>query len=202
MTPTLVRRLGECADCCRSLFQVAEVFGTWCRGCGLRAFGVGDFARAFGDPRLRAALVSARLRDFDDAGARNPVTGRRGLDGVAERCALVALGRLDDGRHVDFAERCLRELLEPPRPAPEPEEQKPDPRPGAFYVSARRPGSYTLLAGPWPTHAEALRQVDPVWAFARRVDPVGEMRPAFGTCRVEVAKPPTSTLGADPSAWS
>lgn len=80
--------------------------------------------------------------------------------------------------------------------------QQPDTRAGSYYVSARDGDRYWLLAGPWPTHAEALAQVEPVWEHARRVDPVGSEWKAFGTCRLEpdgTSSP--SVLGVDPEAW-
>lgn len=83
-------------------------------------------------------------------------------------------------------------------------EQKVDDRSGHYYVSVL-PGlgeikdKYWLLAGPWPTHVEALAQVQAVWDYARRIDPVGAEWKAFGTCRLEEAKP--SKLGANERAW-
>lgn len=83
-------------------------------------------------------------------------------------------------------------------------EQKVDDRPGYYYVSAL-PGlgevkdKYWLLAGPWLTHAEALAQVQPVWDYARRRDPVGSEWKAFGTCRLEEAK--ASKLGTNDQVW-
>lgn len=61
-----------------------------------------------------------------------------------------------------------------------------DPRPGNYYVSVIRHGSsdYRLVAGPWPTHIEALRQVPAVKrevAHTYRVDPWD----AWGTARTE-----------------
>jgi hypothetical protein len=90
------------------------------------------------------------------------------------------------------------------------DKQKPDSRPGHYYVSAL-PGvgeakdRYWLLAGPWPTHAEALAQVRPVWDYALRIDPVGATWKSFGTCRLEVVdgvEAAPSKLGNDAAVWT
>jgi hypothetical protein len=89
------------------------------------------------------------------------------------------------------------------------QEQVPDTRPGHYYVSAL-PGvgevkdKYWLLAGPWPTHAEALAQVRPVWDYALRVDTVGATWKSFGTCRREIidgVEAAPSKLGSDARKW-
>ena len=82
---------------------------------------------------------------------------------------------------------------------------QPDPRPGFYYVSAlpgigERKDKYWLLAGPWPTHAEALAQVQSVWDYACRIDPVNAAWKAFGTCRLETASP--SRLGVETKTWT
>lgn len=62
----------------------------------------------------------------------------------------------------------------------------PDTRPGNYYVSVRRDSGeprYVLLAGPWPTHAEALAMVDRVTAIACELDPRAHWY-AFGTARL------------------
>lgn len=58
-----------------------------------------------------------------------------------------------------------------------------DPRPGNYYVSVIDQGRRALLAGPWPTHAEALAQVDAVRVKACELDPRGCWY-AFGTARL------------------
>lgn len=63
------------------------------------------------------------------------------------------------------------------------DEQTPDPRPGAYYVSAIDGPRSALLAGPWPTHAEALAMVDRVRALANELDPRSHWY-AFGTARL------------------
>jgi hypothetical protein len=83
-------------------------------------------------------------------------------------------------------------------------EQQPDSRPGHYYVSALPDPAtgYYLLAGPWPTHAGALAQVDAVRRFAEYADPVKAPWMAYGTCRYPETEPaPISRLGADPPAW-
>jgi hypothetical protein len=85
----------------------------------------------------------------------------------------------------------------------ETDEQKPDLRPGNYYVSARDAGNYWLLAGPWNTHAEALAQVKAVWDHCRRADPIRAEWKAYGTCRrslEDIAQ--ASILGSDPKDWA
>ena len=65
----------------------------------------------------------------------------------------------------------------------EPTTQEPDPRPGNYYVSVCDRDRYALLAGPWPTHVEALAKVDDVRRKAQEVDPRGIWY-AYGTCRL------------------
>lgn len=59
----------------------------------------------------------------------------------------------------------------------------PNPHPGAYYVSVKDQGRTALLAGPWPTHAEALAMVDTVRAKACELDPRGVWY-AYGTARL------------------
>ena len=66
---------------------------------------------------------------------------------------------------------------------PEPTTQMPDSRPGNYYVSVCYRCRYALLAGPWPTHAEALAKVDDVRFIAQGLDPRGVWY-AYGTCRL------------------
>jgi len=187
-------RIGNCT-CGAALYRLADVFGVWCRHCGATVFSVKELAAVFADRGLRAAIISSVLRDYDVAGARNPVTGRGDLDAVAERCIAT-----DD---TSFAERCIRELRTPTPPV-RTDAPVADTRPGHYYVSAvrdsARPGdAYVLLAGPFDNHTTALAQVERVRRFAERCDPTAD-RYAFGTCRTETAA--VSKLGSDPAAWS
>jgi hypothetical protein len=50
-----------------------------------------------------------------------------------------------------------------------------------FYVSMIRDRKYALMAGPFATHEEALKFVEPVKAEASRLDPRCDFD-AFGTC--------------------
>lgn len=61
--------------------------------------------------------------------------------------------------------------------------QEPDPRPGNYYVSVVDGKRRALLAGPWPSHAEALARVDEVTRIACKLDPRGCWY-LFGTCRL------------------
>lgn len=58
-----------------------------------------------------------------------------------------------------------------------------DPRPGNYYVSVQDQGRTALLAGPWPTHREALEMVDTVRTKACGLDPRGHWY-AYGTARL------------------
>lgn len=62
-------------------------------------------------------------------------------------------------------------------------DQQPDPRTGNYYVSVIDGARVARLAGPWPTHREALDQVPAVRAKACEIDPRGHWY-AFGTCRL------------------
>ena len=59
----------------------------------------------------------------------------------------------------------------------------PDERPGAYYVSAKDGERFVLLAGPWPTHPEALAAVTAVRAKALELDPRGHWY-FYGTARL------------------
>jgi hypothetical protein len=49
--------------------------------------------------------------------------------------------------------------------------QVPDPTPGNYYVSlVRSPTQFSLLAGPFTAHADALAAVDEAWRMAEEVD--------------------------------
>lgn len=67
-------------------------------------------------------------------------------------------------------------------------DQKPDPRPGNYYVSAiddpQSPNfTYWLLLGPFGTQQEALDRVDEVKALATRGNPRADFY-AYGTVRM------------------
>lgn len=165
-------------------------------------------AAVFARRDLELVLLAARLHQLDEEGAKNPVTGRHDLDDVAAALWRACEHR-DDNRTgawaVMWAERVYRELTAPMVPDAAPSQQ-PDLRPGHYYVSAlpgtgeALDGHYWLLAGPWPTHAEALAQVRAVWDYALRADPVNAEWKRYGTCRLEEAT--ASRLGCDPVTWS
>lgn len=71
-------------------------------------------------------------------------------------------------------------------PNPEPVKQEADPQPGRYFVTVRRETREGLqhvpLAGPFPTHQEALDMVDRAKALACEMDPRGVWY-AYGTCR-------------------
>lgn len=70
--------------------------------------------------------------------------------------------------------------------------QKPDTKPGAYYVSVLRGNDYRVLLGPFmDDHAAALASVDKVRAKAEELD-VKAVWYAFGTCRIPVQ--PTELL--------
>lgn len=61
--------------------------------------------------------------------------------------------------------------------------QTPDPRPGNYYVSAIDGPRTALLLGPFPTHQQALDEVDTGRDMACDLDPRAHFY-AFGTCRM------------------
>ena len=62
--------------------------------------------------------------------------------------------------------------------------QKPDTKPGPYYVSVRREnGDYRFLAGPYDTHQAALDDVPKVSELAYKYDPRGVWY-SYGTCRI------------------
>lgn len=65
-------------------------------------------------------------------------------------------------------------------------QQTPDKRPGAYYVSVVDGGKFLLLAGPFETHEAALARVEQATEIARNLDPNCAFY-AFGTCRLEAA---------------
>lgn len=64
-------------------------------------------------------------------------------------------------------------------------QQKPDTRPGHYYVSVIDGDRRSLLAGPWPTHKAALDRVDSVRSLALEVDTKSAFY-AFGTARIDL----------------
>jgi len=90
------------------------------------------------------------------------------------------LKKTGDGRHA----RLLKEVVAYHHPPVDREVQEPDPRPGRYYVSARDGGKHAYLLGPFPTHPEALAQVDRAWAKALEMYPREATWCGFGTCRL------------------
>ena len=71
-----------------------------------------------------------------------------------------------------------------------------------YYVSAMDPINTArrgVLAGPWPTHAEALAQVDAVKAHAVRTTERGHWM-AYGTAGSDEEL--STPLGSDPVKWA
>lgn len=64
------------------------------------------------------------------------------------------------------------------------ERQRPDPRPGFYYVSAIDGTRKVFARGPFPTHREALAVVDATRAIVSRHDPRAPWY-AWGTARSE-----------------
>jgi biotin carboxylase len=67
--------------------------------------------------------------------------------------------------------------------------QQPDPQTGHYFVTAIDGLRRYFLAGPWPTHAEALAQVDAVRRFAEQTDPRAVWM-AYGTARQPIEEKP------------
>lgn len=64
------------------------------------------------------------------------------------------------------------------------QQQQPDSKPGAYYVSVNDGARASLLLGPFiDDHAGALAMVDQVRAKAEQIDPRAFWY-AYGTCRV------------------
>ncbi len=59
----------------------------------------------------------------------------------------------------------------------------PSPVPGNYYVSAVDGPKFALLAGPYPSHAQALGMVATVTDIAMKLDPKAAFY-GFGTCRM------------------
>jgi hypothetical protein len=78
---------------------------------------------------------------------------------------------------------------------------QPDPQPGRYYVTAIDGAKPYFLAGPWPTHAEALAQVAAVRLFAELTDPRAVWM-AYGTARQPLDGEAITALGSNPQKWS
>ena len=79
--------------------------------------------------------------------------------------------------------------------------QEPDPQPGHYFVTAIDGPRRYFLAGPWPTHVEALAQVEAVQRYAEHADPRAFWM-AYGTARQPLdGEPIKSALGSDATAW-
>jgi hypothetical protein len=64
------------------------------------------------------------------------------------------------------------------------EGQKPDTRPGPYYVSIIEGRKYALLSGPYPDHTTALALVDKAREIVLPMDPRAHFY-AFGTSRMK-----------------
>lgn len=60
-----------------------------------------------------------------------------------------------------------------------------DDRPGFYYVSIIDGDRFGLLAGPYPSHREALDMVQPARQASYRVNSAQSSFSGFGTCRLE-----------------
>lgn len=69
-----------------------------------------------------------------------------------------------------------------------------DTRPGCYYVSALDGPRSWLIAGPWPTHREALDAVKAVKSKAERLDDRSQWM-AWGTARTEIEDIRPTPLG-------
>lgn len=63
-------------------------------------------------------------------------------------------------------------------------DQTPDPRPGNYYVSVVDADRFNVLAGPFPTHQQALDLVETVRRIAEECDPRACWY-GFGTTRMK-----------------
>lgn len=79
----------------------------------------------------------------------------------------------------------------------------PDPRPGCYFTSAIYGRRSALLTGPFPTHREALADVNRAKALALSSgDPKADFA-AYGTCHVEHGpKPPRAIFRPEDSPYA
>jgi len=73
--------------------------------------------------------------------------------------------------------------------------QTPDPRPGNYYVTARKGEFYVLLRGPFPAHADALAAVRETMLKACDLDPRGHWY-EYGTARMNEYQPDIGKLNS------
>ena len=106
-----------------------------------------------------------------------------------------------DDRAAAACQRLFRELYMADEPfwLRPPKYEFVDERPGFYYVSAMISGVGVLVAGPWPTHLEALEAVDLVGNEARKRDWRAWCW-GWGTARAEVEKEVKFTP-ADVGSW-
>lgn len=110
---------------------------------------------------------------------------------------MRGIQNLDESRAfrsaISLAERLFCEAYLPTPDPPQHQDQEPDTRPGCYYVSCMLRGDPergVLVAGPYPTHAEALSWVDRVRDHATRLDRAGEAFWAtWGTARTQDPSP-------------
>jgi len=129
--------------------------------------------------RLLAAVEHLPRWDYTDAVMR----GIQNCDESMEFCNAVRLAKRL------FCEAYLPTASDPPQH----QDQEPDTRPGCYYVSAMLrgdPDRGILVAGPYPTHAEALSWAGRVRDHATRLDRAGEASwAAWGTARTQGPSP-------------
>jgi hypothetical protein len=97
------------------------------------------------------------------------------------RCASPDCG--SEGSH--YHPQVAPELV----PLEDADRQRPDPRPGFYYVSAIDGARKVFARGPFPTHREALDRVDATRTAVEKVDPRAPWY-AWGTARSEVDQGP------------
>ena len=164
---------------------------------------------------LAAAMIRRRVRASND----DPYTmrteievARIGADGTPEPphyCEDVSIhDDLAEARQRAMAKGCEdagkeRQRIEAARAADELQQiadarQIPDTRPGHYYVSAVDGGTHWFpMAGPFPTHQEALDLVDDVRRYAHEVS-YRSVWYSFGTCRVDLSEvPPTGKITSE-----